>query len=249
MAKLIKPAILHLEVGDAPETVVVFGIPLKSDGTLNWKVLHVGSPINQQHRTWRQLTHSQQVHRRHLVDVTIAISLVNAACCLKLCLGVAASLDEHILSEAATSALATDYLQSGIQPLQGPRKRRRLDPELRKVLVEAAHCGNSKSATFLQKLDPKLFRGSRTLKEEMQSCTSLTIRNLLRGTQLACQNSCLVAASDAGTIGGKKLLFTCVFNKAANVSMWLPPQDSRLHFKKCCLIRIQFMMIINDAYL
>ena len=170
MAKLIKPAILHLEVGDAPETVVVFGIPLKSDGTLNWKVLHVGLPMNQQHRTWRELTCSPQVRRRHLVDVMIAISLVNAACCLKLCLGVAASLDEQLLSEAATSALATDYLQSGLQPLEGPKKRRRLDPELRKVLLEASSCGNSSSTPLLQKLDPRLFQGRYKFRVNLQSC-------------------------------------------------------------------------------
>ena len=234
MAKLAKPAILHLEVGDAPQTVVVFGLPLKSDGTLNWKVLHVGSPINQQHSTWRQITHSQKFPKRHLVDVMPAVSLVNAACCLKLCLGVAAALDEQLLSEVATSSMTSDYLQSGMLPLEGPKKRRRLDPELRKILHEAASSfGSSKSSMpLLNKIDPRLFRGRWKLTQNLHSRTSLPLRCLLHSTQLALQNQCLVAASDAGNIGGKKLLFTCVFHKAANVSMWLPPQDSKLHISR-----------------
>ena len=116
VAKLVKPAVLHLEVGDAPETVVIFGLPLKSDGTLNWKVLNVGQPINQQHIAWRRITNSKTMSKRDLVDVMIAVSLVNAGCCLKLCLGVAAALDQQLLSKAATSALTTDYLQSGLLP-------------------------------------------------------------------------------------------------------------------------------------
>ena len=234
MAKLVKPAVLHLEVGDAPETVVIFGLPLKSDGTLNWKVLNVGQPINQQHIAWRRFTNSKTMPKRDLVDVVIAVPLVNTACCLKLCLGVAAALDQQLLSKAATSALTTDYLQSGLLPLEGPRKRRRLDPELRKVLLEvSSSCGSSSSSLpLLQRLDPKLFQGRYKFKVETHSCKSMPIRCLLHAARLVPQNNCLVAASDAGAIGGKKLLFTCVFNKAANLSMWLPPQDPRLQFKK-----------------
>lgn len=221
IAKLTKPATIHLEVG-VPPRQVIFGLSLKENSTLNWKVLQLGQPLNEEHQKWRKLLQPSFV-KRPLEEIIPSMMKSQPELCFRLCLGVAAVLDAQLLAQAAASQIVTDYVEAGLVPLAGPRKRKRLDPELRKTLEDATRCGK-KNLPLLQKLGVHLFRGR--YKQDIHSNKSLVIRSLMYATQKSSMDWRIVAASDAGTIGGQKTLFTCIYNHAANISTWLPPQVS-----------------------